>query len=223
MQLSVSWFFAYWMVYNHPRDAFFWYCVYSCQFFGRWSIGRSTIIQGIRVSCTGYAIVVSQLLAHWTVYNHLTDAFFLYYVCSCQFLGCWPIRRSAINQGMRFSCICVCNYQFLGHWPIGRPTIIQGMHVSRTKYAIVVSQLLAHRTVYNHLTDTFLLYCVRSCQFPGRWPIKQFTIIQGMHFSCTKYALISLPVIGLLDSLQSSKGCAPLVLDMQLSVRFTII
>ena len=44
-----------------------------------------------------------------------------------------------------------------------------------------------------------------------------------MRFSCSGYAIVGLPVVGLSDGLQSSKGCVPLALDMQLSVRFTII
>ena len=44
-----------------------------------------------------------------------------------------------------------------------------------------------------------------------------------MRFSCSEYAIVGLLVAGLSDGLQSSKGCVLLALDMQLSVRFTII
>ena len=97
------------------------------------------------------------------------------------------------------------------------------MRFSCTEYAIVAHQLIAYRTVYNHPMDAFLLHWICSCQFPRCWPIRRSTIIQGMCFSYTEYAVISLQVIGFSDGLQSFKGCVPLALDMQLSVRLTII
>ena len=44
------------------------------------------------------------------------------------------------------------------------------------------------------------------------------TIIQGMCFSCTEYAVVGLPVVGLSDGPQSSKGCVSPTLNMQLSI-----
>ena len=118
MQMAVSWSLAYQTVYNHPRDAFLLLWVCNCWSPSYWPIGRSTIIQGMRSSCTGYAIVS-------TVYNHSKDAFLLHWVCSCQSTGYGSIGQFTIIQEMRFSCTeyaiigTVFNHPrdaFLLHW-----------------------------------------------------------------------------------------------------------
>ena len=56
-----------------------------------------------------------------------------------------------------------------------------------------VSRLLTYQTVYNHPRDAFLLHYI-------------------------EYAVVSHPVISLLDALQSSKRCVSPVLSMELSL-----
>ena len=100
-----------------------------------------------------------------------------------------------------------------------------------------IFQLLAYRMVYNHPMDAFLLHWVRSCQFPGPWPIKRFTTIQecvssalSMHMSVYRllaYRMVyNLPrdafllhwICNCRYGLQSCKGCVSSVLSMQLPV-----
>ena len=137
-------------------------------------------------SCTEYAIVD-------TAYNHPNDSSLPNWICSSRSPGYEPIGRSRIIQGMRISCtkyaiislpviglsdglqsskeyILLALDMQLSSLALGQSIIIQGMPFSRIEYPIVVSQLLAHRTVCNHPMDALLRYWVCNCQFPGRWP-----------------------------------------------------
>ena len=93
-----------------------------------------------------------------------------------------------------------------------------------------VSQSLAYRTVYNHSRDASFLtrYAIVSTVYnhprdavvgpPVVGPIGRSTIIQWMRFSCIEYAVVSFPVVGLSNGLQSSKGCVSSALSIQLSL-----
>lgn len=60
---------------------------------------------------------------------------------------------------------------------------------------LLVSRLLAYRTVYNHQKDAFLFHQACSRRSPDCcWPIKPFTVIQKM------FAVVVSFVIGLLGS-----------------------
>ena len=205
MQLSVSQLLAYRTVYNHPRDAIVG-TVYNhpsvafplhsvCNYYVpvlilsdslQPSNGRLPLALSMQLS-------VSWSLAYWRFYNHPRNAFLLLWARNCWSPSCWPIGRSIISQGMRFSY---------------------------TGYAIIVVGLLYG---LQSSKDAFLLHWACCRQFPCCWTIGQSTIIQDICFSCSEYAIVGLSVAGLSDGLQSSKGCVLLALDMQLSVWFTII
>ena len=180
---------------------------------------------------------ISQLLAYRTIYNHPRDVFLLYWICNyCR----WPIRRSTFTQKMRFICteyaivdLPVAGLSdgqylkdaFLPHWvcncclpvvslsdglqsPNGRLSPALSMQLS-------VFWSLAYRRVYNHPMDAFLLLWVCNRWSPSCRPIGRSIIIKG----CTRYAIV---VVGLLDGLQSSKGCVSPALSMQLSVSWSL-
>ena len=156
MQLSVSRLLAYGTyrtVYNYPMDTFLLHWVCSCQFPGCWPIGRSTIIQRMRFSCSEYAIVGLPVVG-------LSDG-----LQSSK--GCVPLAldmqlsiRFTIIQRMRFFCT---EYTIVGPPVVGlsdglqsskgcvssalsmqllaRFIIIQGMRFFCTEYAIVSLQV----------------------------------------------------------------------------------
>lgn len=77
--------------------------------------------------------------------------------------------------------------------------VIQKMRISRTEDESAVSQLLVYRTVYNHRTDAFALYCIGSCQ----WPIKPSAII-ALPVPIVQFSIYWV-------QLKSSEECPPLL------------
>ena len=154
-------------------------------------------------------LLVSQLLAYRTVYNHPRDAFLLPWICNCRYglqssKGCVPSALD-VQLSVRF-------------------TIIQRMRVFYSKHSVVSLPVIG-----------LLLQSFQGCVSPTLsmqlwvW----FSIIQGMLFCCTEYAVmrfsytkhavvgfrvISLPVVGLPNDLQSFQGCVSPILSMQLTV-----
>ena len=120
-------------------------------------MGRSTIIQGMHSSCTGYAIV-------GTVYNHPRDAFPLHSVRNCcvpvvslldglqssngrlspalsmQLSVSWSFAYRRVYNHPRdaFLLLRARNCWSSSCWPIGRSIISQRMRSSCTGYAIIV-------------------------------------------------------------------------------------
>ena len=198
--------------------------MHRCQFPGRWPIERFTIIQGMRFFCTEYAVVTGSVIGLLDGLQSSKGWFFLHRICNCRYgsqssKGCVPSALSVqllVSQLLAYRTvynhprdafllhwICICRYQSTGYWPIGRLTIIQGIQSSKRYVSPTlsmqllvsgssVSRSLAYQTVYNRPWDTFLL-----------------------HY--TGYAVVSHPVISLLDALQSSKRCVSPALSMQLS------
>lgn len=163
--------------YNHPKDASLpnWIC--SSRSPGYEPIGWSRIIQGMRFSCTKYAIISLPVIS---LSNGL--------------------------QSSKGYILLALDMQLLS-LALGQSIIIQGMPFSRTEYPIVVFQFLFYRKIYNHKMDALLLHWVYSCQSPGCWPLGRSAIIQGLLPSCFKYEVISLPITDVLAGLPSSKGC----------------
>ena len=137
------------------------------------------------------SLLVSGSLAYRTVCNHLRDAFLEYCVSVVSFLAV------GLSDGLQSFKGCVS------------PVLTMPLSVSGS---------LAYRSVYDHLRDAFLEYCVSVVSFPVVGLLDGLQSSTGCVFQSTMYAVVSFLVIGLLDGLQSSKGCVSQVLYMQLSV-----
>lgn len=95
---------------------------------------------------------------------------------------------------------------------------------------LLVSRLLAYRTVYNHQKDAFLFHQACSRRSPDCcWPIGPFTMIQKMFAVVVSFIIgllgsfvlnvESLAVTGLPDGLKSSKEFVYSIPPIRLAVQ----